>query len=261
MFLDKKIYHFYHAYADGKNSLVAVVEHLDNLISSNLSKNLEKFCVGIIGSEDNRAKIKKVLLSKASEIPLEIITESIQGFEQLTLEKMWDFSKHSDGYFFYAHTKSAANAHNYNECWMRTMENYNVLNWIEAISHLKTNDAVGCFWLTHEEYPNLIHWNNVNPNTNSFFAGNYWWATSDTIKELPLPDISNRYMAEQWLGNKPDLKVYKLKSGNRKKAISLSCGKPVMSCICRKQKYLKRARNISFYLALLMGIFWIVKTV
>jgi hypothetical protein len=261
MLLDKNLYHFYHAFADGKNSMIAIEEHLDNLITSNLSKNLEKFCVGIVGSEENRAKVKQALVAKINEIPLEIIAEADEGFEQITLEKMWNFSKNHEGYYFYAHTKSAANAHRFNECWMRTMEHYTLLNWIEAISQLKTNDAVGCFWITYKDRPNLSHWNDVKPHTNSFFAGNYWWATNETIRELPAPDNTNRYMAEQWLGNKLDLKVKELKSGTSKEIVSLNCGKSLMSCDCRRRKYLKRARNISFYLSLLMGVFWIFKTV
>lgn len=260
MILDKKIFHFYHAYADGKNSVLAIDEHLNNLISSNLSKHLEKFYVCIVGADINREKIKKLILSRANEIPLEIIAEEKKGFEQITLEKMHEHSKLNHGYYFYAHSKSAANAHSFNQCWMYTMEHYNLLNWTDAVLHLKVNDAVGCFWLTHELHPDLIHWEDTKPDTNSFFAGNYWWANSETIRELPQPDYSNRFMAEQWIGSKQDLKVYELRSGLPKRKY-FNCGKSGFSCLCFKKKFLKRTRNISLYIALLIGIYFLVKNI
>jgi hypothetical protein len=254
MFLENKIYHFYHAYADGKNSLLAITLHLNNLISSNLSKHLEKLCIGIVGAEINRKKIKELLLSRANEIPIEIVVEAEKGYEQITLDKMLEFSKFNQGYYFYAHSKSAAYAHRSNICWMNTMEYHNLINWAEVVSRLNSNDAAGCFWLTHKKYPNLIHWFNVDPNTNSFFAGNYWWTTSEVIRELPLPDKSNRYMAEQWIGKKQNLKVYDLHPGLPKQK-NLNCSKYGLSCHCTRKKYIKKIRYVFLYIGFLYGIY------
>jgi hypothetical protein len=254
MLLEKKIYHFYHSYADGENSVLAFKEHLDNLISSNLSKHLEKFYVGIIGSDANRETIKELFFSAASEIPLEIVVESTDGFEQVTLEKMHEHAKSQHGYYFYAHSKSAANASSFNECWMYTMEYYNLVNWTEVVQHLKSNDAAGCYWLTHEGYPDLIHWYHTNHDTNSFFAGNYWWTTSEVIRELPLPDKSNRYMAEQWIGKKQNLKVYDLHPGLPKHK-NLNCSKYGLSCHCTRKKYIKKIRYVFLYIGFLYGIY------
>jgi len=249
MLSDKDIYHFYHAYADGENSAFAVEVHLNNLISSNLSKYLKKFYVGIVGSDVNRAKIKQLLLSRANDLPLEIVVEAIDGFEQITLKKMHDHSKTQQGIYFYAHSKSAANVGSHNECWMHTMEYYNLLNWPKAIYSLKKNDAAGCFWLTFERCPDIEHWNDVKPDTNSFFAGNYWWSTSEVIKELKIVDTSNRYMAEQWIGNKHDLKVYNLRRGFPRQR-NFNCTRFGIGCKCSHKKYLKRIRKITVYFAL-----------
>jgi len=255
MFLEKKIYHFYHSYADGKNSVNAITVHLNNLISSNLSKHLEKLCIGIVGSDINREKIKELLLSRANEIPIEIVVEVEKGYEQVTLEKMREHSKSHQGYYFYAHSKSAAYANRSNKCWMSTMEYYNLRNWTESVHRLSSYEAIGCFLLTHKKYPNLIHWFNTEPNTNSFFAGNYWWATSEVIRELPLPDNTNRFLAEQWIGSKQDLKVYDLHRGLPRDK-NFKCTRFWFSCKCTRKKYLRIVLIIIISLGFLAGVYF-----
>jgi len=252
MILDKKIYHFYHAYADGNNSLPVVQKHLENIITSELSKHLEKIYIGIVGSDVNREKIKEILLSYVSKISLEIIIEATEGFEQITLEKLREHSQSNQGYYFYAHTKSAMNSHHANRCWMHTMEHYNLMNWIEAIRQLKSNDAVGCFWLTHHRHPNLI-----TPNTNSFFAGNYWWSKSEIISSLPPLDTSNRYMAEQWIGNKQDLIIYDLRPGWPRQR-NFNCTNFWFDCKCTRKWYFKRTCKIFFGLVLMTVIILLI---
>lgn len=110
------------------------------------------------------------------------------------MDKMQEYSRHQHGYYFYAHSKSAANAHQFNQCWMYTMEFYNLLNWTEAVFHLKSNDAVGCFWLTHDLYPNLIHWEDTKPDTNSFFAGNYWLTCPDIFEPVGFRDNGSSHL-------------------------------------------------------------------
>jgi len=260
MSLNKKIYHFYHFYADGKNSLYAITVHLNNLISTNLSINLEKFCIGIVGSDVNREKIKELLLSRTNEIPIEIVVEAEKGYEQVTLEKLHEHAKSHEGYYFYAHSKSAAYAHRSNECWMKTMEYYNISNWTESVYRLRSYDATGCFWLTHKQHPNLIHWFNTEPNTNSFFGGNYWWATSEVIRELPLLDHSNRYLAEQWIGSKQDLKIYDLNRGLPKEK-NFKCNRFFFSCKCARKKYIKMVVNNILYLGFLCGVYFILQKI
>jgi|GEM_PF-2754061 len=260
MSLNKKIYHFYHAYADGKNSLHSITVHLNNLVSTNLSRNLEKFCIGIVGSYTNREKIKELLLSRTNEIPIEIVVEAEKGYEQVTLEKMREHSMSHQGYYFYAHSKSSAYAHRSNKCWMNTMEYYNLSNWTEAIYRLSSNDATGCFWLTHKQYPNLIHWFNTDPNTNSFFAGNYWWTTSEVISELPLPDNTNRYFAEQWIGNKQDLKVYDLHRGLPREK-NFRCTRFFLSCKCARKKFTQMVRKNILYAGFLCGVYFILQKI
>ena len=249
-----KIYHFYHAYADGTDSIPVVQEHLYNLVSSNLSKYLEEFYIGIVGSEINRKNLKDMLSTFTKDLKFEIIFEEPLGYEQITLEKMHEYAKFNEGYYFYAHSKSSSKTNQSNKCWMKTMEFFNVLKWEQAIERLSSCDAVGCFWMTYEKYPKHEHWSHTNKDTNSFFAGNYWWTTSSVIKDLPKPDLTNRYMAEQWIGNKVDLIVHDSRVGIPKPK-NYYCGKKVFSCICKKNRLLKKIRNISFYLAILITIY------
>lgn len=258
--LKEKIYHFYHAYADGKNSTYAITVHLNNLISSNLSRNLEKFCIGIVGSDINRNKIKELLQSRHDEIPIEIVVEAEIGYEQITLNKMHEHSQSHHGYYFYAHSKSAAFALRSNECWMHSMEYYNLINWPEAVNRLNFNDATGCFWLTHKQYPDLIHWFNVEPSINSFFAGNYWWATSDVIRQLLPPENQNRYAAEQWIGSKQNLKVYDLRPG-RPKERNFRCNKFLFSCKCARKKLIHAVEKIFVSLGFLTGVYFMAEKI
>lgn len=260
MHIDKKIYHYYHAFADGNDSLVVIQEHLSNLISSKLSKYLEKFYVCIVGSDENRKKIKDLLFSFPGEIRVEILVEDSKGYEQITLEKMLENSKNQEGYYFYAHSKSSSNNRQSNKCWMHTMEIYNVLEWADVLPLLNSVDAVGCFWMTYNKYPKHVHWSHTNNDTNSFFAGNYWWTTSDIIKQLPKPDTANRYMAEQWIGNKPDLKVHDLRAGLPKPK-NFNCGKSGFDCVCKRGIALKKARNIIFYTSTLIVIYLIIRKI
>lgn len=253
---ENKIYHYYHAYADGVDSIHVVQEHLNNLISSNLSKNLEKFYVGIVGSEINRKNLKKLLSDFEKDIPLNILFEESQGYEQTTLEKMHEHARQNEGYYFYAHTKSSSNNQQSNKCWMKTMEIYNVIRWTQTVKRLSSCDAVGCFWMTYEKFPKHSHWSHTNQNTNSFFAGNYWWTTAKVIKELPRPDTTNRHMAEQWIGNKLDLKIHSLLKGSPK-AKKFSCEKEGLNCLCKRNRISKKFRNIIFYISSLIIIYLI----
>jgi hypothetical protein len=140
------------------------------------------------------------------------------------------------------------------------MEYYNLINWPEAVNRLISNEATGCFWLTHKQYPDLIHWFNVEPNVNSFFAGNYWWATSDVIRELPLPENQNRYAAEQWIGSKQNLKVYDLHPGLPRER-NYRCNNFLFSCKCARKNFTRKVEKFFVSMGFLTGVYFLAEKI
>jgi hypothetical protein len=61
--------------------------------------------VGTVGKPENRLKIKEWL--KKSNFRGEVSAEENTGFEQVTLNAMFEHSMKNDGYYLYAHTKGA----------------------------------------------------------------------------------------------------------------------------------------------------------
>jgi hypothetical protein len=76
---------------------------------------------------------------------------------------------------------------------------------------LEQVDAVGCHWITKEQFPHMADQN--NPEGYPYFGGNFWWAKSSHIKELGEPVRDHRFQAEHWIGKKPDTKVFDTNPG------------------------------------------------
>jgi len=186
-----KIYHFYHIYADGK-WLIPVLEHFRALRKSKLAKNLAQLSIGMAGSLANRQKLARFLKAYCwlFRLDYEIAAEDVEGWEQVTLEQLHEFSKTHDGYVFYAHTKGAANNIKPNPLWRRLMTRYNVQQWETAVQQLKHHKAVGCYWLLPED----LHVSGY------YFGGNFWWAHLSLIRTLDKPSRETRHHAESWLG-------------------------------------------------------------
>jgi hypothetical protein len=183
-----KIYHFYHIYADG-DWIEAVENHIKVLIKYELIDNMEPIKIGIVGNEENINNVKEFLDSKL--LTYEIIAEDSEGWEQLTQNKLHEFSQDNDGIVLYAHTKGATSGH---KLWRDTMTFYNIVNWKECISLLDEYDTVGCFWLDKS------HKFNDHNEHNGFYAGTFWWATLSFINTLPPLMMDNRWRAEAWIG-------------------------------------------------------------
>lgn len=188
-----KLYHFYHIYADGK-WLKPLREHLKALYKSKLINHLEAFYIGITGSYINKLQIEMFLklYSKIYPFKYTIAIHSLNGWEQTTLDTLYEFSQNNEGYVLYAHTKGASNKREPNPSWRKSMTYFNVVKWKEAVDKLNDHQAVGCHWLLPEDLP-------IN---GYYFAGNFWWANLSLIRTLDRPLRKTRYDAEVWLGNK-----------------------------------------------------------
>ena len=181
--------HYYHIYAIKDYGRI-VKEHLDALERSGLAGEID-FNIGVIG--DKRSRNDAIALCK-SKITTNVILEEDEGWEVDTLQIL----SHNipEGNILYAHTKGVTKDDE-NDAWRRNMTKKLVYEWKNCIELLKTHDATGCYWCVDNRFENHYA---------SLFAGHFWWATSDFLKQLPPPkefglDI-NRYVIEYWLSIK-----------------------------------------------------------
>lgn len=176
------LYHFYHVYADGE-WMEAVDEHCTALKEHGLADNLDKFYLGVVGTDENRTTaIARITMHH--NLNAEVIVEAPIQWEQLTLEPVRRFSTTNDGYLLYAHTKGAYNHTPINIGWRSSMCYYNVVKWRDAVEKLDEGyRAVGCHWVN-----------------DAIFGGNYWWANTSYLKLLPTLQMDNRWRAEEWIG-------------------------------------------------------------
>jgi hypothetical protein len=180
----KQLTHFYHVYADGDWETPAT-EHFEELFMSGLIDELGDVFLGVVGSPENRRRV-------AMELPGVVVAEADEGWEQLTLTAVHDYAKQNDAYVYYAHTKGAWSKSDLATEWRVSMTHDTVTRWQECVSQLRSVDAVGPFWLQSQQPEHQKH--------DFFFAGNFWWATTDYLAKLPELAYDSRFSAEGWIG-------------------------------------------------------------
>lgn len=185
-----KLHHFYHVYQSG-NWETPVAEHAKALVDSGLADELDNIKLGIVGID--ALGPCTVFLDHGID-PL-VVANSPYQWEQLTMKAMRRWAVSNDGAVLYAHTKGSYNVSEFNDMWRRSMTYYNVIKWREAVSHLSMADTVGCHWCQDH-----------------FWGGTYWWATVKYIKSLPELDMTNRWKAEEWIGER-NPRIYDMNPG------------------------------------------------
>lgn len=181
-----RLSHFYHVYADG-DWLTPATEHIEELSLSGLLDDLDDLFLGIVGSEENRLRVKR-------ELPGVTVAECATGWEQLTLQKIHEFAHTDEGAIFYAHTKGAWSRSELARQWRVSMTHDTVTRWRECVEALQTHQTAGPYWLKSPELEHQQH--------QHFFAGNFWWARSDYVRTLEPVGLGDRYQAEGWIGLK-----------------------------------------------------------
>ena len=190
------LHHFYHIYCNNNWSQI-VPFHLECLKRYGLLDSLTTFNIGLVGNKEHRDVVKHFLDTK--NIKFDIVAESNDGWEQVTMNKLYEFSQNNEGYVLYAHSKGAVNNGEQNKQWRKSMTWYNVVKWRDAVNKLDNCDAVGCHWhdFTKQSSSTL-----GGPHTgNCWFAGTFWWSKLDLLRQIGAPGMSSRYDAEVWIGN------------------------------------------------------------
>lgn len=188
-----KLTHFYHIFADG-DYRKPIEEHFEALEKSELLSRLDSIRLGIIGSPENRDRVRGLIPGAV------VAAEAETGWEQVTLDALYRFAKKDSGAIFYAHTKGAWSQSELARQWRVSMTHDTVTRWEECVAALNLVEAAGPYWLKSLEPEHKDH--------KYFFAGNFWWARSEYIRRLKPVGKENRYQAEGWIGlAEPSVKV------------------------------------------------------
>lgn len=184
-----ELHHFYHIYADG-SWLEPVNDHITALRRRGFEDQLKSINIGIVGQQSNIDLVKNYLHEQ--NLKFNVIAEEESGWEQVTLEHLFAFSKENDGAVIYSHSKGAAHPSEINTSWRKHMEYHNFVNWEKPLWALMNGMYLaGCHWLV------------VSPNSeneNQFYGGTYWWARCDAIRLNEPIGYQDRYFAEHWIG-------------------------------------------------------------
>lgn len=184
--------HFYHVFAANDNWRNAVGEHLAALEDGGYDGT---FHVGIVGPEYAREQVLDELMILR---PPDTVVEAYTGWEQVTIQKLHDYSREHDGAVLYGHTKGTHNVGPFQEVWRQWMTWNVVVHWRDVASELESRDdldAIGCHWLTKEEFPHIV----VDTNF-PMFGGNFWMARCEYLRTLPPVGMERRHEAESWIG-------------------------------------------------------------
>lgn len=176
-------------------------EQVDVMTEFGLLDAAQHVFVGVNGPAEDVAVVASMHHPKAVVFPNP--KNEWPGGEVPTLRALRDFCLGNPSLnVLYLHMKGlthvpGSHGHGHNTSWRHNMTHVVVKNWKRCVELLDGGfESVGNWW-------------NVAPN-GSYWAGNFWWATSDFISTLP-PIVTDghhsggRYEAEVWIGRGPRL--------------------------------------------------------
>jgi hypothetical protein len=200
----KNIYIFWHIFAPiGRETRLEQIlsRQFDLLESSNLLNSCNKVFIGLIGHATTPT------LTEILYHPKVIIVKYVdQANEEITTSKIREFAlkSTSNARVLYIHSRGIT--HDSDELngpaedWTKMMEFFLIERWQKAYEVLENYYTAGCeMWADEEIY---------------HYSGNFWWATTDYIKQLPDPmkDVPDRYMvSEKWILRLADKQIPKEK--------------------------------------------------
>lgn len=199
------------------NAVEVVRSQMKRLEASGLLAHASEMVVGINGGRESESLVSMFIPAKARVMMHGLESKS----ENLTLLEMEKWTRAHPGWnVLYFHAKGSThdpNGSNYERCsvrWRECMMRRCVDQWHYAASLLENGfEAVGCHWIA--------------PNDQHYFAGNFYWTTSDFFATIPsmihrariktsgISSLESRFEAEVILGNGPRLpRVKDLETGH-----------------------------------------------
>jgi hypothetical protein len=157
----------------------------------------------VLGTESDRDWCIAAAAALGVTLAVPVCEANFARFEGPTLQLAWKWAGgHPHAAVLYAHTKGVTTPTcPMKKAWRRLMGKHVVADWRRNMIVLQKADAVGIALFDSGYAP--------------FFAGNFWMARCDWIKELPSPvafdqafsaqhpHLDSRIYAEMWLGVEP----------------------------------------------------------
>lgn len=192
---------FFHVYLKNDFSHI-LLNKFKKFKTSGLYEKANKIYLTLFGDIEQHQEFLSDLKDLYIKIEYVNITNKEFHNEADTLNFM---IKKAEGYekntpMLYIHTKGASYTHpnikkNIN-AWVRYLDLYTINKWEECVDALENNDAAGGFYVEDPKH----------------FQGNFWWANSSYLKNLPRVNnlnITHLNRGEFWILSNTD-KVYAL---------------------------------------------------
>lgn len=192
-----RIRHFYHVYGSGAWAGPAA-EHAAALAQAGFTHPVT---IGLVCAPGDRELVQKQVCGLFEEEGLPLPDSWVfaaSGWEQVTLAALraYALACAEDEAVCYAHTKGAWNDSRLSPYWRRSMTRHVIGGWRNCLRLLESHDTAGCHWLTPERHHRPPHFVVRSP----FYGGNFWWARSGYLGQLPPPRTESRFQAEEWIG-------------------------------------------------------------
>ena len=192
---------FFHVYLKSGYSRI-LIDKFKKFKNSGLYASTNKIYLTLFGDVETSSEFLNDLKDMYPKIEFSVITNASFNNEPDTLNLM---IKKANEYetntpMLYLHTKGLSHTHPDTkrnvEAWVRYLDLYVIKEWERCVKALENNDAAGGFYVEEPKH----------------FQGNFWWANSDYLKNLPKITTENYAelnRGELWILSQTD-KVYPL---------------------------------------------------
>jgi hypothetical protein len=192
---------FFHVYLKSGYSRI-LIDKFKKFKSSGLYEKANKIYLTLFGDIEIHSEFLNDFKDMYPKIEYAVIANAVFNNEpdtlNLMIKKANEYTENTP--MLYLHTKGLSYANpdlkKNVEAWVRYLDLYVINKWEECVDSLKENDAAGGFYVEEPKH----------------FQGNFWWANSDYIKNLPKitnENVSQYHRGEFWILSETD-KVYPL---------------------------------------------------
>jgi hypothetical protein len=192
---------FFHVYLKSGYSRI-LIDKFKKFKNSGLYASTNKIYLTLFGDVETSSEFLNDLKDMYPKIEFSVITNASFNNEPDTLNLMIKKANEYDTNtpMLYLHTKGLSHTHPDTkrnvEAWVRYLDLYVIKEWERCVKALENNDAAGGFYVEEPKH----------------FQGNFWWANSDYLKNLPKITTENYAelnRGEFWILSQTD-KVYPL---------------------------------------------------
>jgi hypothetical protein len=192
---------FFHVYLKSGYSRI-LIDKFKKFKNSGLYASANKIYLTLFGDVETSSEFLNDLKDMYPKIEFGVITNASFNNEpdtlNLMLKKANEYETNTP--MLYLHTKGLSHTHPDTkrnvEAWVRYLDLYVIKEWERCVKALENNDAAGGFYVEEPKH----------------FQGNFWWANSDYLKNLPKITTENYAelnRGEFWILSQTD-KVYPL---------------------------------------------------